>query len=156
MSSYLDAELCAELNQLPDNDTANQLREVMVDGIDAVPPVIMDGLVNQEPGHWEMAVGVTGNRDELLSGVRSSYMTDGFPASDAALANLLNITNTAGGDIVFVFPVGAGDAGFYGQRGSSAGGSTAVTARGWLRWGNMLLWQGWYVVKNGGFPLSRE
>ncbi len=98
----LFAELCDELNQLPDNDTANQLRDVMIDGIDTLTLVIIDGLANQEPEHWEMAVMMTGNRDELLSGIRSGYAESEFPPGDEDLLSILSVTNTAG-EIFYLF-----------------------------------------------------
>ena len=95
-------ELCKELNQLPRDETAGELRVVLVEGIDAVVLVIIDGLTSQDPEDWQTVVQLTGDRSELLRRIRDSYTSGDIPLSDAVQANILKVTNTAG-EIFFLF-----------------------------------------------------
>ena len=96
------AELCAELNELPNEGATGQLRNVMVDGIDTVVLVIIDGLTSQDPEDWRTAMQLTGDRTEMLRRVRSYYTSEDIPLSDTTHASILKITNTAG-EIFFLF-----------------------------------------------------
>ncbi len=96
------AELCADLNELPNEGATGQLRNVMVDGIDTVVLVIIDGLTSQDPEDWRTAMQLTGDRTEMLRRVRSYYTSEDIPLSDTTHASILKITNTAG-EIFFLF-----------------------------------------------------
>ena len=96
------AELCQELNELPNDEATGQLRTVLVEGIDTVVLVIIDGLSSGEPEHWTMLIQLTGDRTELLTRIRGQYVTDVAPANEAVQASIVKVTNTAG-EIFFLF-----------------------------------------------------
>ena len=92
------AELSDTLNQLPGDESGTRLRGVMVEGIDTVILTIVDGLNSNNPEDWATAKRLTDDRSDVLSQLRISYMSqDGSPnLSDAALATIVRVTNTAG------------------------------------------------------------
>ena len=96
------AELCYELSRLPNDEATAQLRNVLIDGIDTVTLVIIDGLTSPDPEDWSMVMQLTGDRSELLRRIRTAYMSVETPPSDAVQANILKATNTAA-EIFFLF-----------------------------------------------------
>ena len=74
----------------------------MVEGIDTVTLVIIDGLISRKPGDWSIAMQLVGDRSELLHRIRSDYTSLDTPMSDAIQANIIKATNTAG-EIFFLF-----------------------------------------------------
>ena len=91
------AELSDTLNELPGDGLGARLRGVMVEGIDAVILTIIDDLNSNNPEDWATAKQITDDRSGVLSQLRISYMSrDGSPnLSDAALATIVKVTNTA-------------------------------------------------------------
>ena len=74
------AELSDTLNQLPDDGPGTRLQGVMVEGIDTVILTIIDGLNSNNPEDWATAKQLTDDRSDVLSRLRSSYMSqDGSP-----------------------------------------------------------------------------
>ena len=96
------AELCQELSALPDEKNAGQLRTVLVEAIDAVVLVIVDGLKSRDSEDWAMLVQLTGDRTELLRELRGHYAAGDGWANEAVQARVVKITNTAG-EIFFLF-----------------------------------------------------
>ena len=96
------SELCQDLNMLPDNADAQQLRTVLVEGIDAVVLVIIDGISSRDPEHWSMVIQLTGDRSEFLRQLWGHYVADETPVNEPVQANIIKITNTAG-EILFLF-----------------------------------------------------
>ena len=90
------AELCTELNQLPRGEAAGQLRNVLIEGIDAVVLVMADGLANPDPELRLTANQITGDRSELFRRVRNDYILRVTSSGDAVQASILKATNTAG------------------------------------------------------------
>lgn len=88
------AEFCQALNELPDDEAAEQLRDVMVDGIDTVLLTIIDTL--SEPEGQAMFAGLAGSRAYLMRRIRNDYAPDGASRSDAGQASILRVTSTAG------------------------------------------------------------
>ena len=92
------AQLSDTLNQLPDDEPGARLRGVMVEGIDIVILTIIDGLNSNSPDDWITAKRLTDDRSDVLSKLRISYMAqdDAHYRSDASLATMIKVTNTAG------------------------------------------------------------
>ena len=96
------SELCSELNELPNEGEIGQFRNVIVDGIDAVILVIIDGLTSRDPDDWRTAIQLTGDRSQLLSRIGADYMSGDSSIGDAAQASILKVTNTTV-EIFFLF-----------------------------------------------------
>ena len=90
------AELCATLDQLPDEAPVNQLRAGLLEGIDTVVLVINDAMASQDAESWSMALELTGDRNELLARLRSAYLEGAGSFDRAVQSNILKATNTAG------------------------------------------------------------
>ena len=90
------AELCTELNELPKGEAAGQLRNALVEGIDAVVLVIADGLANLDPEVRITAKQITGDRSELFRRIRNDYISRDTSSGDTVHARILKVTNTAG------------------------------------------------------------
>ena len=91
------AEICDALSQLPDGESGQRLRGVMVEGIDVVVLTIIECLNSDNPEDWETAKQLTDDRYEVLQQLRSSYMApdDSPDLSGAFQAKILETTNTA-------------------------------------------------------------
>ena len=92
------AELCDSLNQLPNDESGERLRGVMVEGIDTLVLTIIDNLNNDNQEGWANARELTDDRSEVLRKLRSAYISQEDPSSlsDATQGNMLKVTNTAG------------------------------------------------------------
>ncbi len=92
------AELCDTLGQLPSGESGERLREVMVEGIDAVVLTVTESLTTGNREDWSTAIQVTDDRSEVLRQLRSRYLSqDGHTdLNDAFRANIIDVTNTAG------------------------------------------------------------
>ena len=95
-------ELCQELRALPDEEGAGQLRAVLVESIDAVVLVIIDGFRSRDPEDWSMLARLTGDRTELLRNLQGHYTPGNDPGTEDTQARVVKITNTAG-EIFFLF-----------------------------------------------------
>ncbi len=95
-------ELCDELNRLPHDSGTSRLRSVLVEGIDAVVLVIIDGLISPDPEDLATIRQLTRDRSELLSRIRSDYTSREPTSSEAVQTSILKVTNTAG-EIFFLF-----------------------------------------------------
>ena len=89
------AELCDDLNRLPNDGTAGDLRDGLVEGLDALIQSIIDGLASGDPEDWSMVQRLTGDRPELMRQLRASYMSGQTQPGEAAQADILAATNTA-------------------------------------------------------------
>ncbi len=96
------AELCEELNVLPNEEGAGHLRAVLVEAIDAVVLIIIDGLNSRDPEDWAMLVQLTGDRTQLLRSLGGHYTDGEWQVDEATQARVVKITNTAG-EIFFLF-----------------------------------------------------
>ena len=89
------SELCEDLNNLPNEGSAGQLRDSLTEGIDTVVLAVVDGLTSPDPEQWSMVLDLTGDRTEMLRRIRSSDLPDETDLSDEGRAALLQATNTA-------------------------------------------------------------
>ena len=92
------SELCDILNQLPGDESAEELRDVMIEGIDAAILTIIDGLSSENPEHWPRTLRLTNDRSEALRQIRNRYVSrkDSLALSDMAQANVVKVINTVG------------------------------------------------------------
>ena len=88
------AELCADLDELPNDEAAGRLRDVMIDGIDTITLSIIDELTGPNPGQWSMPMYLR-DPSELLRRIRIDFMSNETAVRDSAQASVLKVTNTA-------------------------------------------------------------
>lgn len=90
------AELCLILNQLPDDTDSSQLRDNLIEGMDAVMLVLADALNSGDAEEWAMAREITGDRTELMRRIQISHLGQQTSLSETERFNILKATNTAG------------------------------------------------------------
>lgn len=89
------SELCEDLNNLPDDETAVQMRDLLIESVDSIVMAIIDELRNETPEQRSMILELTRDRDEALRRIRRRIFSSETDLTDEVQAGILKATNTA-------------------------------------------------------------
>lgn len=86
------AEMCEALGELAGRAELEDFRTSICEGVDSVFLVLADAMNSGEPGAWDQAVGLLGDRGALMRRTRARYLEAVAPMRDADSTAVIRIT----------------------------------------------------------------